>query len=174
MRYKLLGIFHEAMCLAQWSPVPSAFWNNNNSSLKQFVKISTRKISYSLNICNFEHLLWDSHCSNICKYKSEYVNLLSYPFTCDSVFDECFASSWASPRAQWLNNSPAMQKTGDVGSIHRSGKSPEGENDNPLQCSCLENPRDEGTWWAAIYGVTQSWTWLKWLSSSSIDIARKV
>ena len=42
-------------------------------------------------------------------------------------------------------------------------------NGNPLQCSCLENPRDGGAWWAAVYGVTQSWTWLKWLSSSSID-----
>ena len=31
---------------------------------------------------------------------------------------------------------------------------------NPLQCSCLENPRDRGTWWAAVYGVAQSWTWL--------------
>ena len=40
-------------------------------------------------------------------------------------------------------------------------------NANPLQCSCLENPRDRGAWWAAIYGVTQSWTWLKRLSSSS-------
>ena len=40
-------------------------------------------------------------------------------------------------------------------------------NGNPLQCSCLENPRDSGAWWAAVYGVTQSWTWLKWLSSSS-------
>ena len=40
-------------------------------------------------------------------------------------------------------------------------------NGNPLQCSCLENPRDGGAWWAAIYGVTQSRTWLKWLSSSS-------
>ena len=40
------------------------------------------------------------------------------------------------------------------------------ENDNPLQCSCLENPRDGGAWWAAIYGVTQS-SRLKWLSSSS-------
>ena len=38
---------------------------------------------------------------------------------------------------------------------------------NPLQCSCLENPRDGGAWWAAIYGVTQSQTRLKWLSSSS-------
>ena len=40
-------------------------------------------------------------------------------------------------------------------------------NGNPLQCSCLENPRDGGVWWAAIYGVTQSRTRLKWLSSSS-------
>ena len=30
-------------------------------------------------------------------------------------------------------------------------------NGNPLQCSCLENPRDGGAWWAAIYGVAQSW-----------------
>ena len=34
-------------------------------------------------------------------------------------------------------------------------------NGNPLQCSCLENPRDEGAWWAAVYGVTQSQTRLK-------------
>ena len=40
-------------------------------------------------------------------------------------------------------------------------------NGNPLQCSCLENPRDRGTWWAAVYGVTQSRTQLKRLSSSS-------
>ena len=33
-----------------------------------------------------------------------------------------------------------------------------GGNGNPLQCSCLENPRDGGSWWAAIYGVAQSWT----------------
>ena len=38
---------------------------------------------------------------------------------------------------------------------------------NPLQCSCLENPRDEGAWWAAVYGVVQSRTRLKRLSSSS-------
>ena len=40
-------------------------------------------------------------------------------------------------------------------------------NGNPLQCSYLENPRDRGAWWAAIYGVAQSWTQLKCLSSSS-------
>ena len=40
-------------------------------------------------------------------------------------------------------------------------------NGNPLQCSCLENPRDGGAWWVAIYGVAQSRTRLKRLSSSS-------
>ena len=40
-------------------------------------------------------------------------------------------------------------------------------NGNPLQCSCLENPKDGGAWWAAVYGVAQSRTRLKQLSSSS-------
>ena len=40
-------------------------------------------------------------------------------------------------------------------------------NSNPLQCSCLENPRDGGAWWAVVYGVAQSQTQLKQLSSSS-------
>ena len=40
-------------------------------------------------------------------------------------------------------------------------------NGNHLQCSSLENPKDGGSWWAAVYGVAQSQTWLKWLSSSS-------
>ena len=40
-------------------------------------------------------------------------------------------------------------------------------NGNPLQYSCLENPRDRGAWWAAVYGVAQSRRRLKWLSSSS-------
>ena len=40
-------------------------------------------------------------------------------------------------------------------------------NGNPLQCSCLKNPRDGGAWWAAVSGVAQSRTWLKWLNSSS-------
>ena len=48
-------------------------------------------------------------------------------------------------------------------------------NGNPFQCSCLENPGDGGAWWAAIYGVAQSRTRLKRLSSSSnsssLDIA---
>ena len=45
-------------------------------------------------------------------------------------------------------------------SLSRIGKG----NGNPLQCSCLENPRDGGAWWAAVYGVAQSQTRPKWLS----------
>ena len=43
-------------------------------------------------------------------------------------------------------------------------------NGNPLQCSCLENPRDGGAWWAAVYGIAQSRTRLRQLSSSSSSI----
>ena len=47
-------------------------------------------------------------------------------------------------------------------------------NGNPLQCSCLENPRDGGAWWAAVYGVSQSQTWLKCLHSSSSLVAQLI
>ena len=46
-------------------------------------------------------------------------------------------------------------------------------NGNPLQCSCLENPRDGTAWWAAIYGVPLSWTQLRRLSSSSRQHIKK-
>ena len=41
-------------------------------------------------------------------------------------------------------------------------------NGNPLQCSCLQNPRDEGAWWAAVYGVAQSW-----LAAAAITFSSK-
>ena len=50
-------------------------------------------------------------------------------------------------------------------SLSRNGEG----NGNPLQCSCLENPRDGRAWWAAVYGVPQSWTRLKRLSSNFVD-----
>jgi len=46
-------------------------------------------------------------------------------------------------------------------------------NGNPLQCSCLEKPRDGGAWWAAVYGVAQSRTLLKRLSSGSSSMAER-
>jgi len=45
-------------------------------------------------------------------------------------------------------------------------------NGNPLQCSCLEKPRDGGAWWAAVYGVAQSWTRLNRLSSSIYSVKK--
>ena len=55
-----------------------------------------------------------------------------------------------------------------IKSLNNSNKTLVGEgNGNPLQCSCLENPRDGGAWWAAVCGVAQSQTRLKRLSSSS-------
>ena len=46
----------------------------------------------------------------------------------------------------------------NAGLIPVLGKYPGGRNGSPLPYSCVENPRDRGAWWAAIYGVTQSWT----------------
>ena len=54
--------------------------------------------------------------------------------------------------------------------FHFSLSCPGEGNGNPLQCSCLENPRDGGTWWAAVCGVAQSRTRLKRLSSSRLYI----
>ena len=61
---------------------------------------------------------------------------------------------WELDTTQWLH-------------FHFSLSCTEEGNGNPLQCSCLQNPRDGGAWWAAVYGAAQSRTWLKQLSSSS-------
>ena len=50
--------------------------------------------------------------------------------------------------------------TGDAGSFPGLGRSPGGENGNPLQYSCLENPMDRGAWWASVQSVVKSGTWL--------------
>ena len=64
-----------------------------------------------------------------------------------------------------LANSSEQQRPSIVKSFGVVNKG-EG-NGNPLQCSCLENPRNQGAWWAAVYGVTQSRTRLKQLSGGS-------
>ena len=61
---------------------------------------------------------------------------------------------WESDTTEWLHFHFSLLCIGE-------------ENGNPLQCSCLENPRDRGAWWAAVYGVAQSRTRLKRLSSNS-------
>ena len=58
------------------------------------------------------------------------------------------------PHGSVVKNPPAS--AGEVGSIPGSGRS-SGEGDgNPLQYSCLENPKDRGAWWAAVHGVAES------------------
>ena len=78
--------------------------------------------------------------------------------------------AWKIP---WMEEPGRLQSMGSLQSdmterLHfHSSLSCIGEgNDNPLQCSCLENPRDGGAWWAVVYGVAQSRTRLKRLSSS--------
>ena len=51
-----------------------------------------------------------------------------------------------------------VYSAGDPGSIPGSGRSPGEGNGNPLQYSCLENPRDGGAWWATVRGVSKSQT----------------
>ena len=48
-----------------------------------------------------------------------------------------------------------------MGSISGMGRSPGGGHGNPLQYSCLENPRDRGAWWATVHRVSESWSLLK-------------
>ena len=62
--------------------------------------------------------------------------------------------AWESDTTVWLHFHFSLSCTGEG-------------NGNPLQCSCLENPKDRAAWWAAVYGVARSRTRLKWLSSSS-------
>jgi len=59
---------------------------------------------------------------------------------------------WGSDTTEWLHFHFSLSCIGEG-------------NGNPLQCSCLENPRDRGAWWASVYGIAQSRTRLKWLSS---------
>ena len=79
--------------------------------------------------------------------------------------------AWKIP---WMEEPGRLQSMGPWGSdttgqlhFHFSLSCTGEGNGNPLQCSCLENPRDGGAWWAAVYGVAQSRTWVKRLSSSS-------
>ena len=85
--------------------------------------------------------------------------------------------AWKIP---WMEEPGRLQSMGSLGVGHDWATSVSfslsciGErNGNPLQCSCLENPRDGGAWWAAVYGVAQSRTPLKRLSSSSSSLCSK-
>ena len=78
---------------------------------------------------------------------------------------ECVAVPFSRGSSQHRDRTQVSHISGFLDStyLHIFGEG----NVNPLQCSCLENPRDGGSWWAAVYGDAQSRTRLKRLSSSS-------
>ena len=86
--------------------------------------------------------------------------------------------AWKIP---WMEEPGGLQSIGSRGSdtterlyFHFSLSSIGEGNGNPLRSSCLENPRDGEAWWAAVYGVAQSRTQLKQLSSSSSNSSNKI
>ena len=82
------------------------------------------------------------------------------------------SSSWQSRSNPYNTPTELGKQTGFI--IPILGRAERGKgNGNPLWYSCLENPRDGEAWWAAVYGVTQSQTWLKRLSSSSSSRERQ-
>ena len=73
--------------------------------------------------------------------------------------DHTTEKNWASQVALVGKNPPAnVGDVGDSGSIPGLGRSPGGGHVNPLQCSCLENPMDRGSWRSTVHGVEKSWT----------------
>ena len=89
----------------------------------------------------------------------------------------CIYSSTLAWKIPWTEEPGGLQSMGLLRVRHDGATSLScigGGNGNPLQCSCLENPRDGGAWWAAVYGVAQSRTRLKWLSSNPREMKAPV
>ena len=83
-----------------------------------------------------------------------------------TLYSTAIYIKWASQVVLVVKNLPA--NAGDIrdtGSIPGSGRSTTVENGNPLQYSCLENPKDRGVWQATLHRVAKSWTQLKQLST---------
>ena len=99
-------------------------------------------------------------CSNYCT-----IALISHASTEKAMATYSSTLAWKIP---WMEEPCGLQSMGSLESdtterlhFHFSLSCIGEGNGNPLQCSCLENPRDGGAWWAAVYGVTQSQTRLK-------------
>ena len=117
---------------------------------------------------------WSCFTCSICVYKIIcriwYIN--TYRFVIFLKF--CIIFYKCTNKIPWMEEPGMLQSMGSLRSdtteqlhFHFSLSCIGEGNGNPLQCSCLENPRDRGAWWAAVYGVAQSQTRLKRLSSSS-------
>ena len=124
------------------------------------------------------HDYWKNHSfdyTDLCWPSPYYVSVL-YIVVCICL-EQAMAphSSTLAWKIPWTEEPGRLQSMGSLRVRHdwvtSLSLSCTGEgNGNPLQCSCLENPRDGGAWWAAVYGVTQGQKRLKWLSSSSSSV----
>ena len=117
-------------------------------------KILAGKISYEIKIF-LQKLIW------ILKYTELSKLVIHSPVLLPGKSHGCRSLVGCSPLGRWESN------TTEGLHFHFSLSCIGEGNGNPLQCSCLENPRDGGAWWATVNGVAQSRTRLKWLSSSS-------
>ena len=136
--------------------------NANNTNYQQGCRTSGTCI-HCWQVCKEVHPLWKTIWQFFIK-----VNLLShqkeYIWISSNEVDETGAcyTEWSKPERK-----TPIQYTTEQLHFHFSLSCIGEGNGNTLQRSCLENPRDGGAWWAAVYGVAQSWTRLKRLSSSS-------
>ena len=99
-------------------------------------------------------------CTSLCFYQTE---LMVY-FTARNLhrsINIIWLTSVSSGLPLGSTGKESTCNVGDLGSIPRLGRSPGEGKDYLLQYSGLENPRDGGAWWAAVYGVARSWTRLK-------------
>ena len=124
-----------------------------------------------------ENLLFYANCGG------SHWGLLSWGVLCPDSVEKAMAphSSTFAWKIPWTEEPGGLQSMGSLESdtterlhFHFSLSGIGEGNGNPLQCSCLENPRDREAWWAAVYGVAQSRTRLKQLSSSSSSVLIRI
>ena len=153
-----------------WRELPLTSFSSNRSSPKTLsglneIKYLNQCLEYKVYIkcaanTSFIHNIQVLKFSFI-RSETEYPDLQSYRYSRKGL---CCHFIMNAPTLTGLvtlavKNPPAIAgDAGVVGSIPGLGRSSGGGNGNPLQCSCLENSRDSGAWWAAVYGVAQSRT----------------
>ena len=148
--------YHSRMALlpyrsAQITPSPSRFCSSLISSDEPFLPTI-------LKIATGHVFPWTPHVASLLYFWL--FNLLSLEI---HIFYAIFGVPSPHPWAFPVVKNP-LANAEVLGSIPRSGRSPEGGNGNPLQYSYLGNPRDRGGWWATVHGVTKN-QMTEWLSS---------
>ena len=112
-------------------------------------------ISATPSNCSRKHVL-----SSIHRPFTKIKHLLSHKEL--KAYKVCSGPPW------WLRWQEFTYSAGDLGSIPGSGRSPGEGNGSPLQYSCLEKPKDRGTWWTTVQGVTKNQTQLKFSNHTGI------